>query len=941
MTLGLVTRAAIVTSILALSCVISLNQRTPESPPNATPSRRTEPALPSMTPERLDLISRLRAMSPAERAGICCCFAPNTDPSVVAMINEIIEAGIDFRPDIRWTTTASNPNGTGLLNEPITIRYSVVPDGTAIYGSAGEASAPSNLVAAFNAQFGSPAVWMNLVHQVMNRWSALSGITYVYEPNDDGAQLGTVQGAVGIRGDVRISGHTIDGPFGILAYNFFPENGDMVIDTSDVALFGDPTSNFRYLRNTLAHEAGHGLGLRHVCPTNSTKLMEPYITTAFDGPQSDDVMGAQYHYGDDMEPNQTTATARDLGWRGNGAFSVNDVSCDAFGDVDCFKFSVVGGKRATISVQPQGSTYLEGPQTGGGCTPGTLFNSLTVANLAIDLIGPNGSTVMATADQNPAGLGEVLTNMALGATPGAWFIRVRTTAQTGPQAYSLTVSISDATTPPTPPCFVGPIARQATGTQPGSAVLADVNNDGKLDVICSNRSTDTVSVHLGNGAGGLGNGTTIPVGNFPQGIAVADLNGDSIKDIVCVNRQAASGQTISILRGQGSNSFGNGTFIPWGSRDCGGTLPRAVAAADLDGDGDRDLVVTNEGTHNIQVRRNDGVGTFLNADTFLLPTPGAPDQVVIKDIDHQNGADIIVSINSAPGQIQIFRNAHAATLSASFPTSLRSTIQIGSNIRGLAVGDVNNDGNQDIVAVSWVLPAGQVHVLLGNGQGAFTLASTFTIGARPLDLQLADFNVDGKLDAVVVNENSNTISVLEGDGTGQFARECCLGTGPAPVSVAVGDMNGDNHTDMAVTVRNANQIWTWVNAAGSLTVPRTYSAQASLPLALPIVAPGLPNQPYGVLLSVSPPHPATTFGAGVIALTPDAVTAAGIQLAMADSPWLPNGIGTLDSTGNATAFFVPQVSFSPTLVGLVLRFNVVVGASTDKAISTVPMTLVP
>ena len=69
----------------------------------------------------------------------------------------------------------------------------------------------------------------------------------------------------------------ITGNFGILAYNFFPNSGDMVIDVPD-SFYNNTSNNSLGLRNTLAHEHGHGLGLSHVCPVNQTKLMEPFIS---------------------------------------------------------------------------------------------------------------------------------------------------------------------------------------------------------------------------------------------------------------------------------------------------------------------------------------------------------------------------------------------------------------------------------------------------------------------------------------------------------------------------------------------------------------------------------------------------------------------------------------------------------------------------------------
>ena len=158
-------------------------------------------------------------------------------------------------------------------------------------------------------------------------WSELNGLSNVYEPNDDGAawtQSTIDAGALDVRGDVRIAGHLIDGNSGVLAYNFFPDFGDMVIDTGDT-FYNDTSDSSLRLRNVLAHEHGRGLGLSHSCPINQTKLMEPFVSTAFDGPQHDDILGTNRGYGDTNEHNDVTGSPTAL-----GAFSGSKKALDLF-----------------------------------------------------------------------------------------------------------------------------------------------------------------------------------------------------------------------------------------------------------------------------------------------------------------------------------------------------------------------------------------------------------------------------------------------------------------------------------------------------------------------------------------------------------------------------------------------------------------------------------
>ena len=198
---------------------------------------------------------------------------------------------------------------------------------------------PSDLIAKLNAAYGAPTItgdlttapWFEMFETSFNFWEATTGNIYIYEPNDDGtAMLDFPNGVIGTRGDVRIGGTQIDGNRGTLAFNYFPDAGDMVIDSADSTNLG--AGQQATLRNVITHEHGHGLGLSHVCPVNQTKLMEPFLSTAFVGPQFDDILTIQELYGDPLERqasnknNNTALTARNLGVL-NTTFNASSRKC--------------------------------------------------------------------------------------------------------------------------------------------------------------------------------------------------------------------------------------------------------------------------------------------------------------------------------------------------------------------------------------------------------------------------------------------------------------------------------------------------------------------------------------------------------------------------------------------------------------------------------------
>ncbi len=467
------------------------------------------------------LVTTGGAAAPAS-APPAVCFAPGTDPGYVRRTYAALQAGgtetpivslFQFNPGARWSTTAS-AGGLG-QGAPTVLTWSVVPDGLIIPAAfSGDGSGPSTLRARLNAIYGSESNWRPIIQQAFDEWASRTGTSYVFE-NDDGASFSGSPGVLGVRGDIRISGRGIDGNFGILAYNFFPNNGDMVIDAPD-SFYSDTSNSSIRLRNVLSHEHGHGLGINHVCPINQTKLMEPFFSGAFTGPQHDDTLAGQRGYGDNREDNDASAQGTNFGSIGNGTFNATGGGIDDNTDMDYYRFTVTAGKQVDVTVTPIGSTYLQGAQlSNGDCTPGTSFNSLTLSNLALEVLASNGTTVLATANGNPAGVAEALNNVAL-TSAGQFFIRVTGNAD-NVQLYNLSFTVEDS----------------------AIADLAITKTDGAATAVPG--QTVTYTIVASNTSGTItANGATV-VDNFP-----ASLSGISWS---CV---ASAGSSCIVTSGVGN-----------------------------------------------------------------------------------------------------------------------------------------------------------------------------------------------------------------------------------------------------------------------------------------------------------------------------------------------------------------------------------------------------
>lgn len=358
-------------------------------------------------------------------------------------------SGARFQPVDRW-------GGTGGRGVPVTLTYSFPGDGVSVSGGS------NSIHATLNGIFGSEEVWKQIFRDEFDRWSEVTGNTYT-EVSDDDATWSSAPGPFNggsNRGDIRIVMGPIDGGSGVLAFNSFPDNGDMQLDEAENWGAG---STDRFFRNVITHEHGHGMGLAHTCPDDDDSigtfpiLMKPFIDTDFLGPQFDDRLSAQHLYGDRFEPNSSgpgSVNLPALGHSNNGLpITFEEMSLHSVNDTDLFRFENFGGTEISVFVTPVGPTYFEGPQNGGGgsgCSgnSGGTFTATEQGDLRIEVLRPNFSQVAGTVtDANPIGGSEFLGDFVLDAvddSPEIWYVRVRAGAGgfngNTTQMYNITIT---------------------------------------------------------------------------------------------------------------------------------------------------------------------------------------------------------------------------------------------------------------------------------------------------------------------------------------------------------------------------------------------------------------------------------------------------------------------------------------------------------------------
>jgi hypothetical protein len=280
----------------------------------------------------------------------------------------------------------------------------------------------------------------------------------------------------------------------------------------------------------------------------------------------------------------------------------------------------------------------------------------------------------------------------------------------------------------------------AQGIDAIALVLADVNNDGKRDILTANQGSNNISVLLNqsvfdtinippqNSVFAFADAAVFAAGDSPLALAALDLNKDGNIDVVTVNPNV---DTVSILLGAGNGQFAAPQNVSVGDK------PVGVILADLNGDTNIDIATVNETARNVSLLFSNGNGSFQNA--------------------------VAVAVGNGP-------------------------ISISS-------GDIEGDSDTDLAVANQ--SDDTVTILLNNGTGAFTAQAPLAVGDKPRAVVLGDINHDpAALDLVVANSGDNTISLLRGKPGATFAPQLVLRVGLQPVALTLGDFEPNSYFDI-------------------------------------------------------------------------------------------------------------------------------------------------
>lgn len=331
-----------------------------------------------------------------------------------------------------------------------------------------------------------------------------------------------------------------------------------------------------------------------------------------------------------------------------------------------------------------------------------------------------------------------------------------------------------------------------TGANPSAVITADVDGDGRPDLVVANGNDNTLSLLAGSGHGAFTATGLLSTGNGPGAVSKADLNGDGRDDFLVTN---VNSNSLTILNQTSPGQFQSGATISSSS------LGSAVAGF-VDSDGRQDLVFTNPADDTVSLLLQDPAnpGAFLSA--IVINTGGFPGALALADLNNDLHGDFAVAnINS--NSVTVFIQDENNPMSF-----LDTTLSVGTAPSAVTFADFNGDAFLDLIVTNQGDNTVTVYPQDSSAPGSFLAPLTLSVGSEPVGVEVVDLNNDGFTDIVTVNQGSSTLTILPQDSgnPGAFLAAQTIPLGGVSVAVTSGDFDGDGRADLAVVLQDCNHV---------------------------------------------------------------------------------------------------------------------------------------
>ncbi|MBW7867611.1 MAG: T9SS type A sorting domain-containing protein [Brumimicrobium sp.] len=319
-----------------------------------------------------------------------------------------------------------------------------------------------------------------------------------------------------------------------------------------------------------------------------------------------------------------------------------------------------------------------------------------------------------------------------------------------------------------------------------SIAKGDFNNDGLLDIIMGKNLGAAADPNLkyaiyieNNGNRSFNAPVEIMSGSRVQDVAAADINNDGNLDILVVNFNM---NRLAIIYGNGDGTF----QTPIGYTTSFG--PNSIAVGDFNNDGLPDVAVAGNGNNIDFFFNNISLpGTLTSIAPFVLPGGVNPSDIIAMDLDLDGNMDVATSNSGGASVSVIFGDGVGGF-------SLGGTYAADLGTSGISSGFFNNDIYPDIAVTNE--NANTITVFINDGTGSLSTGISYSAGAKPLSIDILDFNNDGKIDLAAINADDNTISLYEGNSDGTFQNQKIIYAKNYPTDIVTGDFDTDGNDDI-------------------------------------------------------------------------------------------------------------------------------------------------